>query len=82
MAAMASALLGWAGTETLLRRALPHAAARAVVAWSEVGSVKQEGGAVSIATTARAAEGISRFVTDDAATLVRACAPRAGTRAP
>ncbi|GAB4216592.1 MAG: hypothetical protein OHK0013_43300 [Sandaracinaceae bacterium] len=74
--AIVAALCGWAGTEALLVRALPHRSIRLEVPWSRVGVVKQEGAAVELATSAPALQGISRFVTDHPAALVRACAER------
>jgi hypothetical protein len=74
--AIVAALLGWAGTEALVVRALPHRTIRAEVPWSRVGAVKHEGAAVELATSAPALQGISRFVTDHPAALVRACDER------
>jgi hypothetical protein len=74
--AIVAALLGWAGTEALLVRALPHRTMRVEIPWPRVGVVKQEGAAVALATSAPSLQGISRFVTDHPAALVRACAER------
>lgn len=74
--AIVAAVAGWAGTESLVVRALPPRAVRVVVPWSRVTTLQRAGAAVELSTTAPELAGISRFVTDHPDALVRARAER------